>query len=144
MTEIAHTAAGAAGKANLPTLIQKDLTEARRALPTYLKGSWSKLRADYTVAQAEMTLAYAQADCAEVSDQAETKHEIHTTAVNAILLTPAETAADIRFKIEVIAAEEIADGWWCAEEAMALLAIDAKRLLPVANEAQQPLEASHV
>ncbi|USI78723.1 hypothetical protein [Sphingopyxis sp. USTB-05] len=59
----------------------------------------------------------------------------YSASVDAILFTPAETLADIRLKIDVMREAEIEDGWWCAKEAIALLAIDAERLIDPTREA---------
>jgi hypothetical protein len=98
-------------------------------LPAKLSGIWPKLKHNYTVAAAAMHLAYANQD-----DDREDRCDAHTEALDAILLTPAECMADVRLKIEIMDREEIDDSWWCGREALALLAIDARRLLPTLRE----------
>lgn len=100
-----------------------------RELPMKLRGAWPTLAHNYAVARAELAMADALG-----SEDADAKHDAFTTALDAILLTPAECAADVRLKIEVMEQNNVTDGWWCAEEAMALLAIDARGLLPVLRE----------
>lgn len=99
-------------------------------LPIRMKGIWPKLILAYQIAKA----AYELANAERRYEEAEVSHDRQTMALDAILLTPAEHGSDLRFKIELMAAEDIADGWWCAQEAIALLAIDANRLLPYARE----------
>ncbi len=94
-------------------------------LPAKLQGIWPTLAHAYTVARANMDLAYANQ-----ADDREALCDVHTEALDAILLTPAECMADVRLKIEIMDREEIDDSWWCGREALALLAIDARRLLP--------------
>ena len=100
-----------------------------RELPMKLRGAWPTLAHNYAVTRAELALADALG-----SEDAEAKHDAFTTALDAILLTPAECAADVRLKIEAMEQNNITDGWWCAEEAFALLAIDARGLLPTLRE----------
>ncbi|MGH6697589.1 hypothetical protein [Sphingopyxis sp.] len=101
----------------------------KRDLPAELRGVWPKLSHNYAIARAELALADALG-----SEDGETKNDAYTAAIDAILLTPAECAADIRLKIEVMNDHNVTDGWWCAEEALAMLAIDARGLLPALRE----------
>ncbi|AKM06128.1 hypothetical protein [Pelagerythrobacter marensis] len=89
---------------------------------------WDDLIRRRTVARAQMDLAYASGEPESVTDQLNDKH---AAALDACLLTPAGCLADVRAKLELIDDWDIADGWWCAQEAIAILALDAKRLLPV-------------
>ena len=100
-----------------------------RDLPMKLRGAWPTLAHNYAVARAELALADALG-----SEDGEAKNDAFTTALDAILLTPAECAADVRLKIEVMDQNDVTDGWWCAEEAMAMLAIDARGLLPTLRD----------
>jgi len=100
----------------------------RHTLPTRMKGVWTKLERDYRAALADLQAA-SVVGCA--SDE---QAEAYTNSIDAILLTSAETQADIRLKIEVMRDHEVEDGWWCAKEAIALLAIDAGRLLEPTRE----------
>lgn len=93
----------------------------RHELPERLRGMWIRLERDYRAARAQLESAATYSDAT---------HNAFTDAIDAILLAPAETAADIRLKIEVIRDHDIFDEWWCAEEAAAMLAIDAGRILP--------------
>lgn len=97
-------------------------------LPLKLHGAWPKLERDYRSALAEnLKAALHEGDSEAINDA-------YTTAVDAILLTPAETLPDIRLKIEVMREHEVEDGWWCAKEAIALLSIDAARLIDPTRE----------
>jgi hypothetical protein len=100
-----------------------------RDLPLKLRGAWPTLAHNYAVTRAELAMADALG-----SEDAEAKNDAFTTALDAILLTPAECAADVRLKIEVMAQNNVTDGWWCAEEALAMLAIDVRGLLPALRE----------
>ena len=100
-----------------------------RDLPMKLRGAWPTLAHNYAVARAELALADALG-----CEAGEAKNDAFTTALDAILLTPAECAADVRLKIEVMDQNSVTDGWWCAEEAMAMLAIDARGLLPTLRD----------
>lgn len=93
-------------------------------LPDKLHGIWTKLERDYRTTAADMATASLH------GLQSEELCDTYTCAIDAVLLTPAEAAADIRLKIEVIRDHEVMDDWWCAKEAIALLAIDAARILP--------------
>lgn len=95
----------------------------KHQLPDKLRGAWPKMERDYRTAAAEMQTAAVHSTASEAMNDA------YTAAVDAILLTPAESLPDIRLKVEVMREHEIEDGWWCATEALALLAIDAGRLI---------------
>lgn len=96
---------------------------SRHHLPNHLRGIWTQIERDYRSACADMQTA-------EVHGvHSAALLATHTAAVDAVLMTPAETVADIRLKIEVIRDHEVFDEWWCATEAVAMLAIDASRLL---------------
>lgn len=97
----------------------------KRDLPMKLRGVWPTLAHNYAVAGAELAMTGVMD-----GEDGEAKNDAFTTALDAILLMPAECIADVRLKIEVMEQNNVADGWWCAEEAMALLAIDARGLLP--------------
>ena len=97
-------------------------------LPLKLRGAWPKMERDYRTAVAEMQTA------AIKGGESEALNDAYTAAVDAILLTPAETLPDIRLKIEVMREHEVEDGWWCAKEAIALLCIDAARLIDCTRE----------
>lgn len=98
-----------------------------RSLPRYLDNPWPTLAQNYELARANMDLANAS----NVREGYDEILDRHTRAVDAILLTPAECAADIHLKIEVMDREEIDDNWWCLREAVALLAVDAREILPL-------------
>ena len=100
----------------------------KHGLPIRLLGAWAKMERDYRFALAEMNLATFNGGASEQL------HDTYTKAVDLILLTPAETLPDIRLKIDVMREQEIEDGWWCAKEAIALLAIDAARLIDPTRE----------
>lgn len=102
---------------------------ATHSLPALMRGIWKTLAQNYRIAKAESEIA----DATNATD-GEAKHEAMVAAINAIYLTPAEHVSDLRLKIEVMNANDMADGWWCSQEAGALLAIDAGRLLPYARE----------
>lgn len=97
-------------------------------LPTKLRGAWPKMERDYRTAAAKMQTAAIE------GGDSESLYDAYTGAVDAILLTPAESLPDIRLKIEVMREHEVEDGWWCAKEAIALLAIDAARLIDPTRE----------
>lgn len=101
----------------------------KRDLPMKLRGAWPTLAHNNAVSRAELALADALG-----SEDGEARNDAFTSALDAILLTPAECAADVRLKIEVMEQNNVTDGWWCAEEAMAMLAIDARGLLPALRE----------
>jgi hypothetical protein len=100
----------------------------RHDLPTKLRGAWPKMERDYRTAVAGMQTVAIQGGDSEALNDA------YTAAVDAILLTPAETLPDVRLKIEVMREHEVEDGWWCAKEAIALLSIDAARLISASRE----------
>ncbi len=97
-------------------------------LPTKLRGAWAKMERSYRVALSEIQTGHLNGNATDALSDA------YTASVDAILLTPAETLADIRLKIEVMREHEVEDGWWCAKEAIALLAIDAGRLIAPTRE----------
>lgn len=103
---------------------------ATHSLPLRMRGIWTTLTQNYRVAKAASELA----DATSADDQ-EAKHDAMVDAINAIYLTPSAHPADLRLKIEVMNAHDMAEGpWWCAQEALAMLAIDAERLLPYSRE----------
>ena len=55
--------------------------------------------------------------------------DVHTAAMNALLLTPAKFQHEIAQKLRIIVAEEIHDGWHLATPILALVSEDADRLL---------------
>src|SRR3546814_10181362 len=79
-------------------------------LPLKLRGAWPKMERDYRTAVAEMQTASIK------GGESEALNDAYTAAVDAILLTPAETLPDIRLKIEVMREHEVEDGWWRSEE----------------------------
>lgn len=97
-------------------------------LPNKLRGAWPKMENAYRMAASQMQVAAIE------GRHSEALNDTYTAAVDAILLTPAETLPDIRLKIEVMREHEVEDGWWCAKEAIALLAIDAARLIDPTRE----------
>lgn len=101
----------------------------RRCIPTKMHGVWAEMARKYAVTRAELELADASG-----TDDSEGKNDAYNDAVDAILLTPAQCAADIRLKIEVMDRHDVSDGWWCLAEAIAILAIDARDILPVVRE----------
>lgn len=100
----------------------------KHSLPNKLRGAWPTLERNYRI-----TLANNLKAAIQDGDSA-TANDAYTDAVDAILLTPAETLPDIRLKIEVMREHEVEDGWWCVKEALALLAIDAQRLIDPTRE----------
>jgi hypothetical protein len=100
----------------------------KHSLPNKLRGAWKTLERNYRIALAENLKAATQDGDSEATNDA------YTAAVDAILLTPAEALPDIRLKVEVMREHEVEDGWWCAKEALALLAIDAGRLIDPTRE----------
>jgi hypothetical protein len=105
------------------------MTVGNHTLPVSQRSAWSNLSLEYKRSRASMDLAYANED-----EDRDERSAAHSKALDAVLLMPSETLADLRFKIEVMDREDVADGWWCAQEAMALVAIDARRLLPIGRE----------
>lgn len=98
------------------------------SLPNKLRGAWPTMELNYRTTLAENLKAALQGGDSEAANDA------YTAAVDAILLTPAETLPDVRLKIEVMRDHEVEDNWWCAKEAVALLAIDAARLIDPKRE----------
>ncbi|HWW56383.1 MAG TPA: hypothetical protein VN047_05790 [Sphingopyxis sp.] len=107
------------------------MTFTTHSLPVRLRGIWKALADNYRRTTAEFMLA--DEKCEETSDA---KHTAMASALDAVYLTPAEHPADLRLKIEAMHANDISDGWWCAKEALAMLAIDAERLLPYSREGE--------
>lgn len=97
-------------------------------MPDKLRGAWPKMERAYRSALLELQAATLQ------RRPVDAPYDAYTASVDAILLTPAESPPDIRLKIEVMREQEIEDGWWCAKEAIALLAIDAARLIDSTRE----------
>lgn len=100
-------------------------------LPARHSGKWPGLIRNYEIARAKMELAYA-------TTNDETAHtaasDAHSAALEAMLLMPAECLADIRTKIAVVNREKIDEDCWCCREIIALLAVDADRLMPFGRE----------
>lgn len=104
-------------------------------LPTKLRGAWTSMERNYRMSLAEnLKAALHDGDSEAVNDA-------YTAAVDAILLTPAGSLPDLRLKIEVMREHEVEDGWWCAKEAIALLAIDAARLIDPTREGRDAWQA---
>ncbi|WP_126172859.1 hypothetical protein [Altericroceibacterium xinjiangense] len=95
--------------------------------------TWSGLLASFRLAKAEMDLHCAREpqDGQHEAYEAETSRlcDIHTEALNRLLLTPCRNPQDLGSKIAVIVEEEIHDGWYMASPIMALLTEDARRIL---------------
>ena len=91
-----------------------------------------RLRA-YRIARAEMDLHHADApapdDNGEYDDRTNVLCDLHTAAMDALLLTPAKCQREIAQKLRIIVAEEIHDGWHLATPILALVSDDADRLL---------------
>lgn len=103
-------------------------------LPARMTGKWPGLIRNYEIARAEMELLYLTTNDEAAHTAAS---DAHSAALEAMLLMPAECLADIRTKIVIINREKIDEDYWCCREILALLAVDADRLLPFAREQVQ-------
>lgn len=104
---------------------------SRWFVPPLYKGTFADRFKAYRLARAEMDVAYAREQPDEVCERID---EQHTIALDRLMLTPAETIVDLRRKLEVFDDEEIDQDWWSLRQIVALIAVDARHLLPLMVE----------
>lgn len=96
--------------------------------------AWERMkRGGYSPRFAEAIARYLVATAEMEADANEAAVREHGDAIDALLLLPANSHAELREKLVVFSLEEIVDHWHCAPEIAAMLAVDACRLLGVAR-----------
>lgn len=86
----------------------------------------------YRMAKAELDLHYARGGPGydeEYELEGSRLSDVHTTAMDILLMSAPKSQRDLAYKIEIIVNEKIHDGWHLADEIMAVLGCDAERLL---------------
>ena len=94
---------------------------------------WQALVKTYRIAKARLELHTAEwpegeFPPADWQDKLERLAQASSTAMNALLLTPAPSYFALAEKLAIIADEDLADGWHLAREIISLAALDARRL----------------
>lgn len=98
---------------------------------------FKQLLSAYRITKAELDRHCATSpdagDITEYERRTDRLSDLHTEALDRLLLTPAQSAGDFLRKLNIIVQEEIHDGWHLAAPIMALLRADGERLLSGVN-----------